>query len=167
MIIYNGIDLLGRLLAGQAIEINCMYLEFKNGGLPYPVVTPDPSEGRSYYAALDTGLSDRDYIRVPLTADPTVESSDVTKFLTNRVQFIALSAGYSAGRGGHPFTAAAQSVIYGVALVAAPDLDDASQDIVFSRSYAPSDFTAKVKLVNEEISIVWPHTFGDAMLSSS
>jgi len=167
MIIYDGIDLLGKLLAGEDYEINTMYMEFRNGGLPAPVVTPDPSEGRSYYAALDTGLSDRDYIRVPLTADPTLESSDPTKFSTNRVQFVALSGGYTIGRGGHAFSAAAQSVVYGVALVAAPDPDDPTQDIVFSRSYAPADFTAKLKLVNEEISIVWPHTFGESMLSSS
>jgi len=75
-----------------------------------------------------------------------------------------MSTGSTAGQGGHPFTAASLSTVFGVALVAAPDANDASEDLVFSRSY---DFTPISKRINEEISINWPHTFGDEMLSSS
>lgn len=165
IVTYEGIDLLGKLLAGQDYTINTMYMEFTNS-LTVPTVTPDPADGRSYYAALDVGSSDLDYIRVPLTADPVLESTDATKFSTNRVNFFAMSTGATAGRGGHVFSNAATppSKIYGVALVCAPDANDASQDIVFSRSY---NFTAKTKQANEEISIGWSHIFGEDIASSS
>jgi len=163
IVTYEGIDLLGKLLAGQDININTMYMEFTNNP-PAPTVTPDPADGRSYYAALDSGLTDLDYIRVPLISDPTLEATDDDKFSTNRVNFFAMSTGSTAGRGGHVFSNGAGSQIYGVALVAAPDINDASQDIVFSRSY---NFLAKDKQVNEEISISWSHIFGENIASSS
>ena len=163
IVVYEGIDLLGALLVGTGTAINTMYMEFQNGGAT-PTVDPDPADGRSYYAALDSGLSARDYLRLPLAATPTLSSSDASKFETNKATFFGMSTGSTAGRGGHVFSAAAVSNVYGVALVAAPDPDDASQDIVFSRSY---DFTPKQKQVNEEISIQWAQIFGEEMLSSS
>ena len=162
-VVYEGIDILAKLLAGQSLEINTMYLEFQNGGTT-PTVVVDPSEGRSYYAALDAGLSTRDYIRVPLTADPVLSTTDSTKFVSNRATFLAMSTGVIEGEGGKPFSAAAVSKVYGVALVAAASTSDPSQDLVFSRSY---DLTPVTKRVNEEISISWPHTFDEDMLSSS
>ena len=162
MVTYAGIDLLGKLLAGQDYTINTMYMEFTNEASA-PVVTPDPADGRNYYAALEAPGNTSDYIRVALIADPTLEATDAN-FTTNRVNFFAMSTGSTAGRGGHVFSNAAPSKIYGVALVAAPDADDASQDIVFSRSY---NFTAKDKQVNEEISIGWSHIFGEDIASSS
>jgi hypothetical protein len=160
IIVYEGVDLLAAILAGQPYDINTMYMEFTNGVVP--TVTPDPADGRDYYAALESGLSDRDYIRVTLTANPTRESTDETKFTGNKINYFAMSTGATAGRGGKAFTTG--SKVYGVALVAAPDVDDASQDVVFSRSY---NFTEKTKQVNEEISIAWGHVFGEELTSSS
>jgi hypothetical protein len=163
IVVYEGIDLLGELLVGTGTAINAMYMEFQNGGTT-PTVDPDPAEGRSYYAALDTGLSSRDYLRIVMSSTPTLSSTDPSKYTSNKATFYAMSGGQTVGAGGHPFTAAAQSTVYGVALVAAADIDDPSQDMVFSRSY---NFTPKQKQVNEEISIQWAQIFDEAMLSSS
>ena len=166
IIVNEGVDLLAAILAGQTYEINTMYMEFTNTGTA-PVVTPDPADGRSYYAAMEPGAGAADYIRVSLTANPTRESTDPAKFTGNKINFFAMSTGATAGRGGHEFSSSASPVatkVYGVALVAAPDPDDASQDIVFSRSY---NFKAKTKYVNEEISIAWGHVFGEELTSSS
>lgn len=163
IIVYEGVDLLAAILAGQSYSINTMYMEFQNGGIA-PVVTPDPADGRSYYAAMESGVGAADYIRLPLTANPTRESTDASKFSGNRINYFAMSTGATAGRGGHTFSDTAGSIVYGVALVAAPDVDDASQDIVFSRSY---NFSPKTKQANEEVSIAWGHVFGEELTSSS
>lgn len=163
IVVYEGIDLLGKMLAGRDYTINTMYMEFRNGGTT-PTITPDPAEGRSYYAALESGLSDSDYLRIVLGAEPSLSSTDESKFETNKATFFAMSTGETAGMGGHVFSAAETSKVYGVALVAAPDPNDSSQDLVFSRSY---DFTPKQKQIDEEISIIWSHVFGEEMLSSS
>lgn len=162
MIVYEGIDLIARILAGQDYRINTMYLEFKNGGAPS--YTVDPAQGRSYYAALDSGGGASDYLRVALTTSPVLTSSDPTKFLANIMTILATTFGKNAGQGGFEFSAAAGSVVFGVALVAAPDPDDASQDLVFDRSYS---FTALEKRANEEISILYPRTFAESISSSS
>ena len=160
IVTYEGIDLLGKLLAARDYAINTMYMEFTNGVVPS--ITPDPAVGRAYYAALDSGLSASDYLRIPLGNEASLSSTDDTKFDTNKVTFFGMSTGQTAGRGGHVFGTGSE--VYGVALVAAPAANDASQDIVFSRSY---DFTEKQKQVDEEISIIWSHVFGEEMLSSS
>jgi hypothetical protein len=161
IVTYEGIDLLGKLLAGSDLKVNTMYMEFTNNPT-VPSISPDPADGRSYYAALDSGGSDSDYLRIPLGSETSLSSTDDTKYETNKATFFGMSTGQTAGRGGKVF--GTNSKVYGVALVAAPDPNDASKDIVFSRSY---DFTAKTKQVDEEISIIWSHVFGDEMLSSS
>jgi hypothetical protein len=159
--VYEGIDILGKLLAGQDININTMYMEFTNLGST-PTVVVDPAEGRSYYAAMDTGLTGYDYIRVPLTAEPVLSSTDATKFSANKASFFAMSTGATVGQGSHLFET--NSKVYGVALVAAADPADATQDLVFARSY---NFTAKTKLTGEEISIAWSQIFGEENMSST
>lgn len=162
-VVYTGLDLLGKLLAGQGQAPNVVYLEFRNGGTT-PSITVDPAAGRDYYAGLEVAGNDSDYLRVPLMATPVMASSDDTKFLTNKVTFSVISAGAVTGQGGKEFSSTAISKVYGVALVSAPDFSDVSQDIVFSRSY---DFTPVTKQLNEEVTITWSHTFGEEMLQSS
>jgi hypothetical protein len=160
IIVYEGIDLIVKILAGQDVEMNVVYLEFTNAAVP--VVVPDPAQGRSYYAALETGLTDRDYIRLSLAASPMISSTDPDIYAGNKITYFAMSQGDSTGYGGHAFTSGSQ--VYGIALVSAPDADDRTQDLVFSRSY---DFTAKTKLAGEEISVIWSHVFGEESGSSS
>ena len=163
LVVYEGIDLLGKLLAGEDYEINTVYFEFNNGGA-IPVV-PDPTEGRSYYQGLETdGDDNHGYLRVGLQGSPVLSASDTSKFATNRVTFNASSQGAAGMRGATAFSAAAGSVVFGIALVSAPDVDDPTQDIVFSRSY---DFTGHIKLVNEEVRIQYSHVFPEEISSSS
>lgn len=163
MVIYTGIDLLGKLLSGQAVSPNVAYMEYQNGGV-IPTVTPDPADGRAYYAALEASGLIQDYIRTSLIGTPMLSTTDATKFATNKVTFFAMSTAMTAGKGGRAFSAAAGSVVYGLALAYAADADDASQDVVFARTY---NFTPITKQVNEEISITWSHEFGDEIVTSS
>jgi len=164
MIMYQGLDMLMKLLTGQGgVSINTMYLEFQNGGTP-PVITPDPADGRTYYAALESGLTAADYLRIPFSNVPTLSTTDVSKFLANKGTFFAMSTGQTVGRGGKPFSAGDGSIVYGIALVCAADVADASQDIVFSRTY---NFTAISKEVGQEISMTWAHILDESMISSS
>ena len=108
----------------------------------------------------DAGVAD--YLRIPLANTPMLSSTDALKFLTNKATFFAMSTGQTVGRGGHAFSAGA--VVYGIALVYAADISDASQDKVFSRSY---DFTPVDKDAGQEISMSLAHIFGESMISSS
>ena len=163
LVVFEGIDILGKLLAATGIQINMLYMEFNNGGAL--AIDPDPADGRAYYAGLETdGNDDHGYLRIPLLGAPELTSSDETKFVSNQVTFNAQTQGSAGLRGATEFSTAAGSIVFGIALVAAPDVDDASQDLVFSRSY---DFTPHVKLANEEVSIGWKHTFPEEISSSS
>jgi len=162
-VVYEGIDLLGLILGGRDYTINTVYIEFNNGGALS--VTADPTEGRSYYADLESdGNADHGYLRVPIIGSPTLASSDSEKFLTNRVTFNAITSGSTGLRGASDFSFSAASTVFGIALVAAPDADDPASDLVFSRSY---DFTSKVKLANEEVALQWSHVFPEEISSSS
>lgn len=158
MITYQGVDMLAKLLAGQGMAINAMYMEFVNEPNAVPVITPDPADGRNYYAALEVG-GIYDYIRIPFSNVPVVSSTDLAKFVSNKATFFAMSTGIPTGRGGHPFSAGSQ--VYGIALVCAPNISDADYDIVFSRNY---DFTAITKEAGQEISMTQAHIFTESIV---
>ena len=163
MIMYQGIDMLAKLLAGQGgIPVNAMYLEFTNVG-SVPTIVPDPADGRSYYAAMDSGVGASDYLRIPFSNVPVVSSTDPSKFLANKATFFAMSTGFTVGRGGHPFSAGAGSVVYGIALVCVADINNAATDIVFSRSY---DFAPMSKEMGQEISMTQPQIFSELIAPS-
>jgi hypothetical protein len=163
LVTYEGIDLLGKMLGGNSLRINMAYMEFNNGA---PLaITPDPADGRTYYAALEgDGDTNHGYLRIPLLGDPVLSSSDETKFTTNRVTFYAMTQGSTGIRGANEFSHVVDSYVIGLALVAAADINDPAQDLVFSRTY---DFTPKVKLANEEVSMRYRHTFPEEISSSS
>jgi hypothetical protein len=169
-VVYEGLDILGRMLAGVADEgLNVVYFEFENDNPnPGSIVQPsiDLTRGRSYYAALenDAATTKRDYLRVSLLSVPSLDTSDPSLFVSNRVTFIATTVGSVAGEGGQPFNVARLSTVYGVALVYAPDPNDRTEDMVFARSY---DMTPKQLGANEQISIVWRHTIPEEVSSSS
>ena len=161
---YKGVDLLGKLLAGQNVAINGVYMEFTNGTLPAQIY-PDPADGRDYYADLETS-TEQGYLRIPLSNVPVLSTTDTDKFETNKATFFAMSTGLTWGAGANvPFQSSAPaSKVYGIALVYMPDLADRSLDVVFSRSY---DFSAITKEVGQEISMAMAHVFGESMISSS
>jgi hypothetical protein len=132
-----------------------VYIEFQNGGSP-PTVTPLRDEGRNYYAGLEvTGPAlDRDYLRVPLLATPQLESSDEALYAANRTRWVFMTSG-SAGVSSLAFSSGAGSQVYGFALVAAPDVNDRTKDLVFARFYPAA---ALAKSANSEIQARWTYT---------
>lgn len=133
LILYGGAGIMARVLAGQReYAINVVYMEYKNtsGAIVPPSVTR--ADGIEYY----TGLSaspDTDFLRIPLLVNPTLNASEAD-YESNEVTFFAESEG-TQGFWGKDYSQSADSHVFGAALVAAPDLNDQSKDIVFSRVY--------------------------------
>jgi len=157
LILYSGADVLASLLAGQNTPVNAMYMEFKNLADPADSITPpafDREGGISYYNGLSSS-PDTDFLRIPLTVNPTIESSDAV-YAGNQVVFFGVSEG-TVGFHGKSFLDTANSAVFGAALVAAPDLTDQSQDMVFSRIYSGIDKVLKV--AGHQIGITWTIRF--------
>ena len=150
-------DILGKVMSGDPRYVPAaFYIEFKNGTAPARP-TIDPAEGRSYYAGLETlhGSTFVDYLRVPRLFLPAISSSDPTKYPCNQLLYTIASQG-AVGVCGLPFSAAANSVVYVAALVAAPVWEDRTQDLVFARFYPA---TALPKSAATEVNIRWPYVF--------
>jgi len=148
LILYGAADILAQLIAGNAdYKINAMYIEFENTGGP-PVIPPafDRSGGRAYYDGLGAG---KDYLRVPILVSPALSASGVA-YQNNQATFFAVTEGVA---GVHGTTFDITSVVYGAALVAAPDIGDQSQDIVFSRVY--TEIGSIQKEVGHEVGVTW------------
>lgn len=145
-------------------RIRGFYIEFENVALPGdPVSAPvsfSVNDGIEYYQNL-TG--DRDYLRVPLAGVPTIqvpagmESIFAEPGQGNRILLFAETAG-SVGVNGLPFSDAVNSKIYGLAIIAAPDWNDPSQDLVFARGYY-QESQQKLKSAGTQIGVSWQHTF--------
>jgi hypothetical protein len=151
LIVYSGADVLARLLAGQPkYAPNAMYLEFKNTG---GSSVPAPSYGRGlateYYQTL---ASDVDFLRIPLMVTPFLSASD-NNYKNNQVTYFATSQGVAGAKAISPLPFNTNSVVYGAALVAMPDLNDVSQDVVFSRVY--TEIGSIQKEVGHEIGVTW------------
>lgn len=151
-------------------KLSAMYLEFENVASPGdPVTAPGfglgPADGRPYYAAL-TGT--RDYLRVPIEGEPTLEigagyGEHFTEGETgNQAVFRAVSAG-TAGVNGLTFGAAQNSVVYGLALVAAPRWGDVTQDVVYGRAYYTDPADQLAKEVGKQVGVSWEQLFGEEL----
>jgi hypothetical protein len=148
-------DIIQKVLRGTGARINVMYLEYANSATPInPTPTYDRDSTHDYYAALSDPL---DYLRVPLSTIVS-RSSDPTVYPGHNVaEFWARSMG-AAGVNGLPFSDSDDSIIYGGALVSAPNMDDPSQDMIFSRFYwAPAKQLPK--LPNLQCVVRWPISF--------
>lgn len=154
LILFSGADILAQCLTGNAkYAVSTMYLEFMNLASPSdPIVPPafDRTGGIAYYNGL-SGSPDTDFIRVPLTVNPSIVASG-SDYNGNRVTFFGMTEG-TTGFFGKPFNPGVNSAVFGAALVAAPDPDDQSQDVVFSRVYAGIDKV--LKQTGYEIGVVW------------
>lgn len=154
LILYSGADCLSSLLAGdERYAITTMYLEYKNGtgGAPIPAPVYDRTGGIAYYNT----IVGADILRVPLAAVPTITTSG-SDYLGNKATFFSISEGTVGEVNSLAFTTAADSAVYGAALVATRDPDDRSQDVIFSRVYFPTKLT---KLAGLEVGVVWPVQF--------
>lgn len=163
-ILYEWGAIIGNLLLRKGLNygISHLYIEYENVDDPDdPVVTPtvtrDPEEGVSYYNGQVTSPT-RDYLRVPLTAG-VLNVSDTINFPKGNVPtFFAMTSGVT-GVHGKTFSDSVNSKVFGGALVAAVDENDAAQDLVLSRFY----FTASqqvAKAQNSQIGIEWQLELG-------
>ena len=143
-------------------KIGGMYIEFENTASPGDVVTPpsfDRSEGLEYYSALSASSS-RDYLRVQLVSSPKasiITGYEDSSVKANQLTFFAQSSG-STGVNGKTFSAAANSTVFGIALVSIPKWEDRSQDLIFAREYYP---TAQqiLKQASSQVGISWTEQF--------
>ncbi len=121
----------------RSYRINTVYIEFENGGGPDSPPVYDAFDGLEYY----TNLTDpRDYLRVPITSVPTVsivegyEEFFEAGISGNRLRVEALTSG-TEGENGLPFVNTEDSCVFGLALVAAPQQNDPSRDVIITRGY--------------------------------
>ena len=134
LVLYTGADVIAKLLAGASLmNIAAMYIEFTNniGGWSEPSF--DRSSDRSYY----TGLSGtEDYISAPLAGLPQTAAGS-GNYNDNVATFLAMTSG-TQGENSVSFGSGSSSVVVGGALVAQPDPDNDSNDVLFSRFYLSS-----------------------------
>jgi len=152
-------DVLARLMGGNAAyNIGYMYMEFENLATPesdpsVPTYTKD--EGLEYYTGLNSSLT-TDFLRVPILVTPGISTTD-EDYAGNMVTFTAITTGDLTGFWGREFSEAANSVIYGGALVSAPIPAAPTNDIIVCRNYPAG---AKVpKVSGEQVCMVWSVEF--------
>ena len=156
---YRMCDILIMRLAGYPdYKINTMYMEYYNAAfMGAPGV---PGFDRDAQIAYYTGLpANRDFLRVPLSVTPYLQSTDAAHYQNNRATFYAMSAGYAVGNNGEAFSVAAQSTVIGLALVVAPDASNQSEDIVVARAYLVNglelDAVGRAISLEHNISAIW------------
>ena len=149
-------------------RVRAMYIEYHNVANVNDVVTPPTyarDVGISYYTGL-SAVSNRDYLRVPLALTPTTTiGEDYSNYFSNPdlgnvLRFFAQTQGV-VGVHGRPFAAENNSKIIGAALVATPDFQDPTKDLVFSRTYLSTSPTNKqlLKPTGGQIGLTWEVLF--------
>jgi len=151
LIVYSGADVVARCLAWQELYVpRVIYFEFSNA--TPPTVSPTRADDSlSYYENLYLATGDEDYLRVPISVTPLTTSSDASKYDANVVTYYSLTAGTAGEGGGVTFSEAAGSKVYGAALVAAPDLNDKTKDVIMSRVY----FSSSLSKGPAQVGIQW------------
>lgn len=155
--VYSGADVVAAALAGRAeYSVATMYLEFENLASPGdPIVAPtyDRTSDVSYYSNLS---SPRDFLRVPLTLQPTLSSSDDSKYHGNQVTFFGISSD-NVGENGLAFMHTVNSTVFGGALCASPVADTQANDVIVSRTYWEANGVLKQQ--NHQIGVQWTLRF--------
>lgn len=145
-------------------RIRAFYVEYENVASPGdPVTVPGDvplDEGVDYYLSLS---GSRDFLRVPVVGLAGIDpGSGYEEFFTgsdhgNRISLQAVSSG-SVGVLGRPFSDTVNSTVCGLAIVATPDWDDITQDLVFARGYYAADKQVP-KAAGRQLAFSWNHTF--------
>ncbi len=143
-------------------KIGGVYFEFENVASPGDTITvPTYNRGGllSYYTTL---ASPKDYLRVPLSGLPSIsiETGYEAYFSAGQGNVGTIFAQTTGDEGelGEPFDNANNSKVYGVALVATPDWDDPTADIIFARSYFATG-EQQLKMTGSQIGITWRTPF--------
>lgn len=143
-------------------KLAAMYIEFANVETPGDTVAV-PSIDRkdySYYLTLD-GVT-RDFLRVPLTQQPKFivvpgTEDGLPPGAYNQANIGAETVD-GVGEHGLAFASEQNSTVYGLAVVATPDFNDPTQDLVYSRLYyAPSQ--QGLKPANMQLSVTFKLPF--------
>jgi hypothetical protein len=148
-------------------HISAIYFEFEN------VLTPETTVSESTTFPKDRDISyynafsgDRDFLRVPLILEPALgtsagyEAKLPLEHNTNQLTFFAQTAGNSGVRGigfGSNIDGK-NSKIFAAALVATPDIDDPTKDIIFARTVF-SENSQVPKEASSQIGITWTVAF--------
>jgi len=148
LVTYQGADVMAKAMAGD-LTLNAVYMAFEND--PSAIrISEDLSNIAGTYA---DSSPNRSFVRVSTMGAP-VYTSDGDDYQHNQVSFLAVTDG-SSFFPAVPVTDGT-SVFYHTALVAAPDMDDQSDDLV----YACSDLTTDIsKVAGANIGIRWTVTF--------
>jgi len=148
-------------------HISAIYFEFEN------VLTPETtvSEAQTFSKELNSNYyssfsGDRDFLRVPLVLEPTLNTSSgyenklPVAHSTNQLTFFAQTAGNSGVRGIGFGSAVAgkNSKIFAAALVATPDINDPTKDIIFARTVFSAEHQVP-KEASSQIGITWNIAF--------
>lgn len=148
LITYSGSDILGKALNG-GLAVNCVYAVFEND--PGAVrISPDRSNDATTYAA---SSPNRSFVRISTMGDPTYAASS-TLYNSNKVVFLGVADSTSFFPA-VPVTDGT-SLFYHSALVAAPNMDDQTEDVVFSCADFSADIT---KVAGAQLGIRWTITF--------
>ena len=134
-------------------SLNYVYVEFSNvAEAGDTVVVPSMSRANAsdYYAGLALDPCN-DYLRLPVLAYRKYISNPLLFSRPNAIAISTVTGGVT-GFHGKPFSHTAISKIYGMALVAAPNPDDPSHDIVYDRAYF-SAIEHAVKLNGPQITV--------------
>lgn len=146
-------------------NISALYIEFENQADPETEIAVSPfgrDLGISYYNALVDSTT-RDFLRIPLTIEPTAgivdgyEANLPIDQQINKLTFFVQTAG-NAGVHGKTFSHAVNSKVYAAALVAAPVFSDRTKDVVFARTiFNPANQVTKE--ASSQIGITWDISF--------
>lgn len=148
-----------------AYRISAFYIEFDNVAAPGSATVTPPSvtraDGIEYYDALSAHGS-RDFLRVRVSVDPVMFPSEgYEEFYAagegNILRFRSATAG-SIGVHGKPFSHSSYSKVFGLAAVATPSWEDRTRDIVYARTYFPTN-KQWLKSSNSQVSATYDLIF--------
>jgi hypothetical protein len=158
LVVYTWAAAVTQLLAGNInYAVGAAYLQYQNCVNPtdvVPVPAYDRTRNTSYFSNLP---SNQDYLRVPLVGTPTISigagyGQYFTTPLGNQVTFTVLATGV-VGVNGLPYSAANNSKIFGMSLVATPG-PTAAQDVLISSGYYAT-IDQQLKLVGSQVQSAW------------
>lgn len=147
-------------------SISALYIEYENQSDPEEAVSIsssfDRDLGATYYNSLSTA-TDRDFLRIPLTVEPTIGVSDGYESKLpatqqgNKLTFFVQTTG-AVGANGKAFSHTVNSKVYAAALVAAPVFSDRTKDVIFARTVFSAE-NQVTKEASSQIGISWDIAF--------
>lgn len=147
--------------------ISGMYFEYENQedqDSSVPTALFPRTLGAEYYSGLALSAN-RDYVRVPIRLAPALSVADGSEGadalsaagLFNQLTFFGQTAGGN-GVHGKPFSHLHNSKIFAAALVATPQFDDVTKDVIFARIvFDIANQTSKE--ASSQIGITWDIAF--------